>query len=164
MPVKRSLQRETEENTPVKRHTKDRNYSPCTGTMLITPTAKTQAGNYKTSGTTVNALEAQGPQTETDRERMDFLRSKLEGSFKDLMKTRQNLESLLPVEGDSELRSFLLMGPADLRNELKRHKELSSKANCELNTTRRHEKWLQGTTQTGSSYEFLKNILSGSES
>ncbi|XP_060723578.1 uncharacterized protein itgb3bp isoform X2 [Tachysurus vachellii] len=163
MPVKRSLQRETEENTPVKRHTKDRNYSPCTGTMLITPTAKTQ-GNYKTSGTTVNALEAQGPQTETDRERMDFLRSKLEGSFKDLMKTRQNLESLLPVEGDSELRSFLLMGPADLRNELKRHKELSSKANCELNTTRRHEKWLQGTTQTGSSYEFLKNILSGSES
>ncbi|TSL22083.1 hypothetical protein Baya_6379 [Bagarius yarrelli] len=55
---------------------------------------------------------------------MDFLRSKLEGSLDALMKTKQELESLLPVEGNSELRSFLLMGPADLHKELKRHKEL----------------------------------------
>ncbi|KAG7326274.1 hypothetical protein KOW79_009675 [Hemibagrus wyckioides] len=159
MPVKRRIQVEEKENTPVKRHTRDKNYSPLTGTKPMTPTGKTQAGNYKTSGTTVNALEAQETQTET--ERLDFLRSKLEGSLEALMKTRQDLESLLPVEGNSELRSFLLMGPADLHNELKRHKELSSKVNCEVNATRVHEKWLQGTTQTGSSYEFLKNILSG---
>ncbi|XP_058259719.1 uncharacterized protein itgb3bp isoform X2 [Hemibagrus wyckioides] len=158
MPVKRRIQVEEKENTPVKRHTRDKNYSPLTGTKPMTPTGKTQ-GNYKTSGTTVNALEAQETQTET--ERLDFLRSKLEGSLEALMKTRQDLESLLPVEGNSELRSFLLMGPADLHNELKRHKELSSKVNCEVNATRVHEKWLQGTTQTGSSYEFLKNILSG---
>ncbi|XP_047014413.1 uncharacterized protein itgb3bp isoform X4 [Ictalurus punctatus] len=141
MPVKRSLQiKANEKNTPVKRHTKERNYSPLTGTMPMTPTAKTQAGNYKTSGTTVNTLEAQEPQTEA--ERMDFLRSKLEGSIEAVMKTRQELELLLPVEGNSELRSLLLMGHADLCTELKRHKEL-------------------GATQTGSSYEFLKNILSG---
>lgn len=38
---------------------------------------------------------------------------------------------LKPVEGNSELRSFLLMGPADLHNELKRHKELcESSSRC----------------------------------
>ncbi|MCJ8729737.1 hypothetical protein PDJAM_G00110000 [Pangasius djambal] len=159
MPVKRSLQVGDKENVPVKRHTKDRNYSPLTGMKPMTPTAKTQAGNYKTSGTTVYALEAQEPQRET--ERMDFLRSKLEDSLEAIMKTRQELESLLPVEGNSELRSFLLMGPADLHTELKRHKELSSKVNFHVNATHMHEKWLQGPTQTGSSCEFLKNILSG---
>lgn len=39
---------------------------------------------------------------------------------------------LKPVEGDSELRSFLLMGPADLHNELKRHKELCESSSCNL--------------------------------
>lgn len=160
MPVKRSLQiKANEKNTPVKRHTKERNYSPLTGTMPMTPTAKTQAGNYKTSGTTVNTLEAQEPQTEA--ERMDFLRSKLEGSIEAVMKTRQELELLLPVEGNSELRSLLLMGHADLCTELKRHKELASKVNCHVNAMQIHKKWLRGATQTGSSYEFLKNILSG---
>ncbi|KAM9483606.1 centromere protein R isoform 2-T2 [Clarias gariepinus] len=157
MPVKRSLQVEDKKSTPVKRHTKDRNYSPLTGTMPMTPTSKAK-GNYKTSGTAVDALEAQEPQTETQR--MDFLRSKLEDSLEALMKTRQELVSLLPVEGNSELRSLMLMGSADLHTELKRHKELSSKVNGHANATQMHEKWLQGLTQTGSSYEFLKNILS----
>ncbi|XP_046716518.1 uncharacterized protein LOC124393129 isoform X2 [Silurus meridionalis] len=158
MPFKRSLQVEEKENTPVKRLTKDRKYSSLTGTMPMSPKAKPQ-GNYKTSGTTVNVLEAEKPQTETKR--MDFLRSKLEGSLDALMKIRQELEPLLPADGNSELRSFLLMGPGDLHAELKRHKELTLQSNSHVSGLQMHEKLLQGTTQTGSSYEFLKNILSG---
>ncbi|KAK3556767.1 hypothetical protein QTP70_016686 [Hemibagrus guttatus] len=43
MPVKRRIQVEDKENTPGKRHTRDKNYSPLTGTKPMTPTAKTQA-------------------------------------------------------------------------------------------------------------------------
>ncbi|XP_066522030.1 centromere protein R isoform X2 [Hoplias malabaricus] len=158
MPVKRTLQLEDKENTPIKRQALERIYSPLTGTMPMSPAARTQ-GNAKTSGKTFNNSSAKEPQTE--EERMLFFRSKLEGSIAALMKTRKQLESLVPIEGSSELRSFLLMSPADLQSELKRHKELTSKvADC-INEAQRHESCLQGTTQTGSSYDFLKEILSG---
>ncbi|CAM4625251.1 unnamed protein product [Leuciscus chuanchicus] len=67
----------------------------------------------------------------TDAKRLLFLRSKVNKSLKDLMKYRQQLETLLPVEGSSELRSLFLMSPADLPTELKRHENLSAKvASC----------------------------------
>ncbi|KAL7891264.1 hypothetical protein AOLI_G00007400 [Acnodon oligacanthus] len=162
MPVKRTLQLEDKENTPLKRQTLqtlDSVYSPMTGTMPMSPAAKTQAGNFKTSGKTVSSLGPKGPQTE--EERMLFLRTKVEGSIEALMKTRKQLEALVPVEGNSELQSFLLISPADLQTELKRHKELMSKVAGCVNAAQRHDGCLQGKTQTGSSYEFLKEILSG---
>ncbi|XP_036426116.1 uncharacterized protein si:dkey-148h10.5 isoform X2 [Colossoma macropomum] len=161
MPVKRTLQLEDKENTPLKRQTLqtlDRVYSPMTGTMPMSPAAKTQ-GNSKTSGKTVSSLGPKKPQTE--EERMLFFRTKVEGSVEALMKTRKQLEALVPVEGNSELRSFLLISPADLQTELKRHKELTSKVAGCVNAAQRHDGCLRGTTQTGSSYEFLKEILSG---
>ncbi|XP_035380692.1 uncharacterized protein si:dkey-148h10.5 [Electrophorus electricus] len=167
MPAKRNLRLEDKENTPFKRHAPARNYSPVTGTMPITPTAKTHdlstfnpsSGNRKTIGRTVISPETKEPLSET--ERMFFFRSKTEECVEILMRTRQQLETFLPVEGNSELRSFLLMGPSDLVTELKRHKELTAKVECCVNAAQIHKSCLQGTTQTGSSYEFLKKILRG---
>ncbi|XP_072539115.1 centromere protein R [Salminus brasiliensis] len=158
MPVKRNLLG-GKENTPSKRPNQNKVYSPVTGTVPMSPASKTQAGNSKTSGKTVSSLGRKEPKTE--EERMTFYRSKVEGSVEALMKTRKQLETLMPIEGSSELRRVLLMSPADLHTELKRHKELTSKVGSCVNAAQRHEDCLQGRTQTGSSYEFLKEILSG---
>ncbi|XP_051567586.1 centromere protein R-like [Myxocyprinus asiaticus] len=118
--VKRALHLHDKENTPTKRHALNRNYSPVTGTRLMSPMTK-PAGNSKAGGKTTN------PKTKepmTDTERIVFLRSKVKRSLKDLMKYRRQLVTLLPVEGSSELRSLLLMSPADLQTELKRHENL----------------------------------------
>ncbi|KAK2889232.1 hypothetical protein Q8A67_014607 [Cirrhinus molitorella] len=139
MPVKRALQLQDKENSPAKRQAPNRDYSPMTGTQLMSPTTKPAAGNSRAGGKKTNPPQTKEPMT--DAERIPFLRSKVKKSFKDLMKYRQQLETLVPVESSSELRSLLLMSPADLQTELKRHENL----------------WLK---QTGSSYEFLKAVLS----
>ncbi|KAI4871892.1 hypothetical protein NFI96_014747 [Prochilodus magdalenae] len=159
MPVKRTLHLEDKENTPLKKQTLGRLYSPMTGTMPMSPAAKTQAGKSRTSEKTVNSLGEK--QSQTEEERMLLLRTKVERSIEALMKTRQQLETLVPIEGNSELQSFLLMSPADLQTELERHKELTSKVAGCVKAAQRHNTCLPGTTQTGSSYEFLKEILSG---
>ncbi|XP_062854101.1 uncharacterized protein itgb3bp isoform X2 [Trichomycterus rosablanca] len=109
--------------------------------------------------TMIPKSKTQGTGIQTETERMHALRTKVEGSLDDLMKTRQHLEKLVPLEGNSELSSFLLLGPADLRTELQRHKELTSKIQRGIKS-QMHNGFQQGTTQTGSSYEFLKKILS----
>ncbi|XP_051752279.1 uncharacterized protein itgb3bp isoform X1 [Ctenopharyngodon idella] len=152
--VKRALQLEDKENSPAKRHAPNRNYSPLTGTQLTKPAA----GNSRAGGKKTNPPQTKEPMT--DAERILLLRSKVKKSLKDFMKYRQQLETLLPVEGSSELRSLLLMSPADLQTELKRHENLSAKiASCahRADTNKGH---FQGLKQTGSSYEFLKEILS----
>nr|XP_055068495.1 uncharacterized protein itgb3bp isoform X2 [Misgurnus anguillicaudatus] len=122
--VKRSLQLQDKENSPTKRHSPVRNYSPMTGTRLMSPAPKS-AGTSKAGGKKTNT-----PKTKkllTDAERIVFLRSKVKRSLKDMMKYRHQLETLLPLESSSELRSLLLMGPADLNTELRRHEDLSAK-------------------------------------
>ncbi|XP_067315914.1 centromere protein R isoform X1 [Pseudorasbora parva] len=154
MPAKRALQLHDKENSPAKRHAPNKNYSPLTGTQLTKPAA----GNSRAGGKKTNPPQTKEPMT--DAERILFLRSKVKKSLKDLMKYKQQLETLLPVEGSSELRSLLLMSPADLQSELKRHENLSAKiASCahRADTNKGH---FQGLKQTGSSYEFLKAILS----
>ncbi|XP_016406580.1 centromere protein R isoform X2 [Sinocyclocheilus rhinocerous] len=157
MPVKRALQLQDKENSPAKRQAPNRDYSPMTGTQLMSPTTK-PAGNSRAGVKKTNTPQTKKPMT--DAERILFLRSKVKKSFKDLMKYRQQLEALVPVEGSSELRSLLLMSPADLQTELKRHENLCAKiASCahRADTNKGH---FQGLKQTGSSYEFLKAILS----
>ncbi|XDV35764.1 hypothetical protein PO909_005647 [Leuciscus waleckii] len=153
MPAKRARHLQDKENSPAKRHTPNRNYSPMTGTRLTKPAGISRAGGKK-----MNPSQTKEPMT--DAKRLLFLRSKVNKSLKDLMKYRQQLETLLPVEGSSELRSLFLMSPADLPTELKRHENLSAKvASCarRADTNKGH---FQGLKQTGSSFEFLKAILS----
>ncbi|XP_052455601.1 uncharacterized protein LOC128015628 isoform X2 [Carassius gibelio] len=155
--VKRALQLQDKENIPAKRQAPNRDYSPMTGTQLMSPTTK-PAGNSRAGGKNMNTPQTKEPMT--DAERILFLGSKVKKSFKDLMQYRQQLEALVPVEGSGELRSLLLMSPADLQTELKRHENLSAKiASCahREDTNKGH---FQGLKQTGSSYEFLKAILS----
>ncbi|XP_056316022.1 uncharacterized protein itgb3bp isoform X2 [Danio aesculapii] len=151
MPVKRALHLEDKENSPAKRHVANRNYSPMTGTTK-------PKGNFKAVGKKTNPPETKEPLT--DAERMVFLRSKVQKSLKDLMKYRQQLETLVPVEGSSELRSLLLMSPADLQTELKRHEILSAKIASSAHRADTNKGPLQGLKQTGSSSEYLKAILS----
>ncbi|XP_073708770.1 centromere protein R [Garra rufa] len=158
MPVKRALQLQDKENSPAKRQAPNRHYSPMTGTQLMSPVTKPAAGNSRAGGKKTNPPQTKEPVT--DAERIPFLRSKVKKSFKDLMKYRQQLETLVPVEGSSELRSLLLMSPADLQTELKRHENLCAKiASCahRADTNKGH---FQGLKQTGSSFEFLKAVLS----
>ncbi|NP_001315061.1 centromere protein R [Danio rerio] len=151
MPAKRALDLEDKENSPAKRHVANRNYSPMAG--MTKP-----KGNSKAVGKKTNPPETKEPLT--DAERIVFLRSKLQKSLKDLMKYRQQLETLVPVEGSSELRSLLLMSPADLQTELKRHEILSAKIASSPHRADTNKGPFQGLKQTGSSSEYLKAILS----
>ncbi|XP_052415383.1 uncharacterized protein itgb3bp isoform X2 [Carassius gibelio] len=156
MPVKRALQLQDKENSPAKRRAPNRDYSPMTGTQM-SPTTR-PAGNSRAGGKKTNPAQRKEPMT--DAERILFLRSKVKKSFKDLMKYRQQLETLVSVEGSSELRSLLLMSPADLQTELKRHENLCAKIASCANKADKNKGHFQGMKQTGSSYEFLKAILS----
>ncbi|XP_043098679.1 uncharacterized protein LOC122347452 isoform X2 [Puntigrus tetrazona] len=156
MPVKRALQLQDKENSPAKRRAPNRDCSPMTGTQM-TPTTK-PAGSSRAGGEKANPPQTKEPMT--DAERIQFLRSKVKKSFKDLMKYRQQLETLVPVEGSSELRSLLLMSPADLQTELKRHENLCDKIASCAHRADTDEGHFQGMKQTGSSYEYLKAILS----
>ncbi|KAL1272790.1 hypothetical protein QQF64_028652 [Cirrhinus molitorella] len=158
MPVKRALQLQDKENSPAKRQAPNRDYSPMTGTQLMSPTTKPAAGNSRAGGKKTNPPQTKEPMT--DAERIPFLRSKVKKSFKDLMKYRQQLETLVPVESSSELRSLLLMSPADLQTELKRHENLCAKVASCAHKADTHKGHFQGLKQTGSSYEFLKAVLS----
>ncbi|XP_051981089.1 uncharacterized protein itgb3bp [Xyrauchen texanus] len=157
MPVKRALHLHDKENTPAKRHASNMNYSPMTGTRLMSPTTK-PAGNSKAVGKTTNPPKTKEPMT--DAERIVFLRCKVKRSLKDIMKYRQQLGTLVPIEDSSELRSLLLMSPADLQTELKMHEDLSAKIASGVHRADTDKGRYQGLKQTSSSYVFLKEILS----
>ncbi|XP_073671256.1 centromere protein R isoform X3 [Paramisgurnus dabryanus] len=129
-----------------------------TGTRLMSPAPKSAAGTSKAGGKKTNTPKTKKPLT--DPERIVFLRTKVKRSLKDMMKYRHQLESLLPVEGSSELRSLLLMGPADLNTELRRHEDLSAKIASRVQRADTNKGHFQGLKQTGSSSEFIKEILS----
>ncbi|TRY53996.1 hypothetical protein DNTS_015551 [Danionella cerebrum] len=153
MPLKRALQSQDKENSPPKRNAPNI-FSPMTGTQTRRPTA----GDLKAAGKKMNPLPAKEPMS--DAERITFFRSKVKKSLKDLMKHRQKLETLVPVEDSSELKSLLLMSPADLQTELKRHELLTAKISSSVAhrgaTNKNH---FQALKQTRGSSEFLKMIL-----
>ncbi|CAB1323918.1 unnamed protein product [Coregonus sp. 'balchen'] len=122
MPAKRTLRLEDKDNTPAKRPAPDRNYSPLTGTYQMSPSAAFQAGKAKASGKTANSCKPQVPQTEV--EILHAISSKLEASVGAFIKARQELETIVAAEGSSELKSFFSRGSADLKTELRRHREL----------------------------------------
>ncbi|XP_038858801.1 centromere protein R isoform X3 [Salvelinus namaycush] len=153
MPVKRTLRLEDNDNqTPAKRPVPDRNYSPLTGTCQTSPSATPQAGKAKASGKTANSHKPQVPQTEVEI-------SKLEASVGAFIKARQELKKILAAEGSSELKSFFSRGSADLKTELRRHRELASKAESCLGVNGAGQSRLQGVVQAGSSSDFLKSIM-----
>ncbi|XP_071781735.1 centromere protein R [Centroberyx gerrardi] len=136
----------TQSHTPSKIPAPDRNYSPLTGTASLPP------------GHAIATTHKQKvPQT--DREKLDSLRSKLEGSEDAFIKARKELEEIVSAEGSSKLRSFFTRGSADLKTELKRHRELTSRVESSLEGNDARQNPFQGGTRTGSSYEFLKSIM-----
>ncbi|XP_034035443.1 uncharacterized protein si:dkey-148h10.5 [Thalassophryne amazonica] len=111
-----------------------------------------QAGKAK-----VTKSEQKVPPTEL--EKLDSLRSKLEQSLDEFIKARKELEEILPAEGSNEQGQLGPRSSAELKTELKRHRELTSRVESDLRrkTPRIH---LQGAVRKGSSYDFLKSIMS----
>ncbi|XP_045543759.1 centromere protein R isoform X3 [Salmo salar] len=143
MPVKRTLRLEDNDNqTPAKRPAPDRNYSPLTGTCQMSPSAAPQAGKAKARGKTANSHKPQVPQTEV--EILHAISSKLEASVGAFIKARQELKKIVAAEGSSELKSFFSRGSADLKTELRRHRELASKAESCLGVNGAGQSHLQG--------------------
>ncbi|KAM4629111.1 centromere protein R [Polymixia lowei] len=147
MPAKRALHMDnTKCHTPSKRLAPDRNYSPMTGTASLQP-AQTKATNHK----------QEIPQT--DNEKLHSLRSKLERSVEAFIKARQELQEIVSAGGSSELKHFFTRGSSDLRSELKRNRELTSRIESCFKENDAHQNTLQGGVRTGSSREFLKSIM-----
>ncbi|XP_051232153.1 uncharacterized protein itgb3bp isoform X3 [Dicentrarchus labrax] len=123
-----------------------RNHAPSTGT------ASSQAGK-----TNVTTREQEVPQTEL--EKLDSTRSKLEQSVDAFIKARKELEEIFSAEGSSEQGRFLTGSSADLKTELKRHRELTFRVESSLKENKDPKHHSQGTVKLGSSYEFLKSIM-----
>ncbi|KAF0041886.1 hypothetical protein F2P81_005418 [Scophthalmus maximus] len=91
---------------------------------------------------------------------LDSMRSKLEQSVDAFVRARKELEEILPAEGSSEQGRFLTGSSADLRTELKRHKELT--ASTEASSTKGNKdpnNHSGGPAKMGDSYKFLKSIM-----
>ncbi|XP_053287142.1 uncharacterized protein itgb3bp isoform X2 [Pleuronectes platessa] len=122
---------------------------PARNIKTLPVTASSQEGGK----TKVSAKEGV-PQTEL--EKLDSLRSKLEQSVDAFVRTRKELEEILPVEGSSEQGRPLSGSSVDLRTELRRHRELTSRAASSLKGPVNHT---QDPVKMGSSYQFLKSIM-----
>ncbi|TNM88239.1 hypothetical protein fugu_006460 [Takifugu bimaculatus] len=120
------------------------------------PTLAESAG--QTGKTKLKRRSEKEPQTEL--EKLDFLRSKLERSADEFIKTRKELEEILSEEGSSEQLFLTDSSSAGLKTELQRHRELTSKVESSLKELHRdHKPQAQGSVKKGSSYEFLKSII-----
>ncbi|KAJ7986299.1 hypothetical protein DPEC_G00338490 [Dallia pectoralis] len=157
MPVKRALRLERPGNTPDKRRAPDRNYSPITGTRQMSPTAMSPAGKAKASEKTAHLNKLRGPQTEVDE--LHAIGSKLEGSVAEFLKARRELEQIVAAEGSSELKTFFSRGSAELKTELRRHRELTAQSESSGKVERADQTLVRAVVQTGSSAEFLKAIM-----
>ncbi|KAJ8277910.1 hypothetical protein GJAV_G00081570 [Gymnothorax javanicus] len=158
MPVKRTLRLDDKENrTPAKRSVPEGTYSPMTGTGWLSPAPSTK-GHVKARGKTDNGSKIQKPQT--DAEKLNAVRSKIEGSLKAFEKARQQLEKTVPTEGSSELKTLFSRGAADLQTELHRNAELSARCETHLKGSVPGLSPFVGFAKPSSSYEFLKSILS----
>ncbi|XP_044218423.1 uncharacterized protein LOC122989533 isoform X1 [Thunnus albacares] len=131
MPAKRPLDMDNATNHPASKiPVPSRTHPPSTGT------GSSQAGKAK-----VTACEQDAPKTEL--EKLDSLRSKLEQSVDAFIRARKELEEILSAEGSSEQGHLLTGSSADLKTELKRHRELTSRAESSLKGN--HKNHSQGT-------------------
>ncbi|XP_051232152.1 uncharacterized protein itgb3bp isoform X2 [Dicentrarchus labrax] len=134
---------------------------PSTSSFQNTSTRKkpcTFNRDCKFSGkTNVTTREQEVPQTEL--EKLDSTRSKLEQSVDAFIKARKELEEIFSAEGSSEQGRFLTGSSADLKTELKRHRELTFRVESSLKENKDPKHHSQGTVKLGSSYEFLKSIM-----
>ncbi|KAM8746452.1 centromere protein R isoform 1-T1 [Acanthopagrus schlegelii] len=147
MPVRRALHMDNAHNHPASKiPVPARNQAPLTGT------ACSQAGKTK-----VTRHEQEVPETEL--EKLDSLRSKLEQSVDAFIKARKELEEIFSAEGSSEQGRFLTGSSTDLKTELKRHRELTSRVELSLKENKDLKHLSQGSVKKGSSYEFLKSIM-----
>ncbi|KAM7409759.1 hypothetical protein PAMA_001313 [Pampus argenteus] len=96
---------------------------------------------------------------QTELEKLDCLRSKLEQSVDAFIRARKELEEILSAEGSSEQGHLLSGSSADLRTELKRHRELTSRAESSLEGNKDHKDHSRDGMRAGSSYDFLKSIV-----
>ncbi|XP_062251866.1 uncharacterized protein itgb3bp [Platichthys flesus] len=135
------------------------------GTTHNQPTSKipVPARNIKTLPATASSQEGgktKVPAKEgvplTELEKLDSLRSKLEQSVDAFVRARKELEEILPVEGSSEQGRPLTASSVDLRTELRRHRELTSRAASSFKGPVNHT---QDPVKMGSSYQFLKSIM-----
>nr|XP_046247101.1 uncharacterized protein LOC124060325 [Scatophagus argus] len=115
MPVSRAQPMDTAHHHPVSNIP-----VPARTQARLAGTASSQAGRTK-----VTTHELEVPQTEL--EKLDSLRSKLEQSVDAFIKARKELEETFSAEGSSEQGHFLTGSSADLKTELKRLRELTSR-------------------------------------
>ncbi|XP_035502774.1 uncharacterized protein LOC118317845 isoform X2 [Scophthalmus maximus] len=147
MPVRRVLHMEKAQHNPASRLP-----VPARNQKAPTAPASSQAGRTK-----VTADEEEVPQTEL--EKLDSMRSKLEQSVDAFVRARKELEEILPAEGSSEQGRFLTGSSADLRTELKRHKELTSTEASSTKGNKDPNNHSGGPAKMGDSYKFLKSIM-----
>ncbi|XP_062412480.1 uncharacterized protein itgb3bp [Sardina pilchardus] len=160
MSAKRALQLENKEHvsdnvTPMKMPALERTFSPHTGTRVMSPTPGTK-GNYQDRRETTNGHRTQA----TQQDQLEKLRSNLEKSVQSILKTRQDLESHLPVEGSSELSRLFPRSPGDLLTELEKHRKLVAKVESSfaMDVVDRQSHFT-GFPPAGNSREFLKALL-----
>ncbi|XP_060934160.1 uncharacterized protein itgb3bp [Limanda limanda] len=145
MPVSKPLPTGTTQNQPTSKIP-----VPTRNIKTLPATTSSQAGGK------TKVSEKEGvPQTEL--EKLDSLRSKLDQSVDAFVRARKELEEILPVEGSSEQGRPLTGSSVDLRTELRRHRELTSRAASSLKGPNNHT---QDPVKKGSSYQFLKSIMS----
>ncbi|CAK6978384.1 uncharacterized protein LOC122989533 isoform X3 [Scomber scombrus] len=149
MTTKRAQDMENADNHPASKIPK---LSKANAPLTATATSNSQAGKAK-----VTTCEQDTQQT--DLEKLDSLRSKLELSVDAFIRARKKLEEILSAEGSSEQEHFLTGSSADLKTELKRHRELTFRAESSLKGNKDNRKHSQDGTRTGSSYDFLKSIM-----
>ncbi|XP_050933460.1 uncharacterized protein itgb3bp [Lates calcarifer] len=149
MPVRRSLHMDNAHHRPASKIP-----VPARNHATLTRTAASQAATGKTK---VTAHEEEVPQTEL--ERLDALRSKLEQSADAFIRARKELEEIFSAEGSSEQGHSLTGSSADLKTELQRHRELTSRVESSLKGNKDPNNHHQGPVKMGSSCEFLKSIM-----
>ncbi|XP_070688599.1 centromere protein R [Pempheris klunzingeri] len=103
---------------------------------LLTEAASSPAEKTKTT------RHEQEPQTEL--EKLDSLRSKLEQSVDAFIKARKELEEIFSAEGSSEQERVFTGSSSDLRTELRRHRELTSRLKSSLKESKHPKNHSQG--------------------
>ncbi|XP_034437875.1 uncharacterized protein si:dkey-148h10.5 isoform X1 [Hippoglossus hippoglossus] len=147
MPVSKTLPMGTTHNKPASKIP-----VPARNIKTLTAATSSQAGGK-------NKVSAKEGVPQTELEKLDSLRSKLEQSVDAFVRARKELEEILPVEGSSEQGRPLTGSSVDLRTELRRHRELTSRAASSLKSSKAPDNHTQDPVKMGSSYQFLKSIM-----
>ncbi|XP_058494088.1 uncharacterized protein itgb3bp isoform X1 [Solea solea] len=120
MASKRTLRKENAHSLPASRLP-----VPARNHKTLTAVASSQPGKIK-----IVANEEEVPQTEL--EKLDSLRTQLEQSLDEFIRARKKLEEIIPAEGSGEQERLPIGSNADLRTELKRHRELAPRVASSL--------------------------------